>query len=296
MTNKLKEFIPGSSIRIGFLHPGEMGAALANVARQNGATAVWASDGRSNSTASRAAAAGMTDVGTLEALCQQSDVIVSICPPHAAVEIAEAIAALNFNGVYVDANAISPATSVQIAEIVERSGANYVDAAVVGPPPWENHGTFIYFSGNAAEFMAGYFRAKTLSAEVLGESQSQASALKICHSAVHKAHFATLLATIAAAEHYGVRGHLENLWTKLPNTNSIIHEISEIPRRAAKGWRFAGEMLEVSDAFAKAGLPPGLHQGASEVFRRCPRPGFGESGISIDHLIRMLQSHDIERK
>lgn len=296
MTGNPKEFIPGSPIWIGFLHPGEMGAALANVARLNDATAVWASEGRSSSTASRAAAAGMTDVGTLESLCHQCDVIVSICPPDAAVEIAEATAAFNFDGVYVDANAIPPATSVQIAEIVERSGANYVDAAVVGPPPYGSHQTFIYFSGTAAEFMAGYFHGKTLSAEVLGASQSQASALKICHSAVHKAHFATLLATIAAAEHYGVRGHLENLWGKIPNTNSIIHEISEIPRRAAKGWRFAGEMIEVSDAFAKAGLPLGLHQGASEVFRRCPRTGFGENGISIDYLIRMLQSHEIERE
>lgn len=286
--------IDNNPIRMGFLHPGEMGSALAKVARRNGATTWWASEGRSISTASRAAVAGIEDVGALKALCHHCEIIISICPPHAAIDMAKAVAASGFGGIYVDANAISPGAAMQIAEIVEQSGAAYVDAAVVGAPPNGRHDTVIYFSGEAAHIVAKYFKAEAVSVELLGASRSHASAVKICHSAIHKGQLAMLLATLAAAEHYGVKAHLESLLARHSSTRSLSNEIPEIARRATKGWRFAGEMLEVADTFAMAGLPPELHRGASEVFRRCPAPGsVDQNKLSTDNLIRMLLDHDI---
>ena len=39
----------------------------------------------------------------------RSDVIVSVCPPHAALDVARQVA--GFGGLYLDANAVSPATA-----------------------------------------------------------------------------------------------------------------------------------------------------------------------------------------
>ncbi len=281
-------------VRIGFLHPGEMGTALAKVVQRNGAITLWASEARSDRTVSRATAASIEDVGTLQALCSKCEIIVSICPPHAALEMAEAVAACEFGGIYVDANAISPNTAVQIAEIVSQAGATFVDAAVMGPPPNGRINTILCFSGDAAQSVAQFFKADALVVELLGSSRSKASALKMCHSAIHKGQLAMLLTTLASAEHFGVRSQFENLLTLSAGTRALVNELPQIPTRAAKSWRFIGEMLEVADTFAAAGLPPDMHRGACEIFRRCAEQKVGQNALSTDDLIRMLRNHGIQ--
>src|SRR5213075_43945 len=76
---------------VGLLHPGEMGAAIGAVLRQRGTDVLWASAGRSEATAARAEAAGLTDAGSIGELGQRADVILSICPPHAARDVASAV-------------------------------------------------------------------------------------------------------------------------------------------------------------------------------------------------------------
>ena len=40
------------------------------------------------------------------------------------------------------------------------------------------------------------------------------------------------------------------------------------PRGSArKAWRFVGEMDEIADAFAAAGMPDGFHRAAADVYR-----------------------------
>jgi 3-hydroxyisobutyrate dehydrogenase-like beta-hydroxyacid dehydrogenase len=57
---------------VGLLHPGEMGAAIGAVLRQRGIEVLWASEGRSEATASRAVAAGLVDAGTVAELARRS--------------------------------------------------------------------------------------------------------------------------------------------------------------------------------------------------------------------------------
>lgn len=118
---------------VGLLHPGEMGAAVAAQLKRNGRVVLWASAGRGPETAKRADRAELTDAGTVDALVEQSDVVLSVCPPHAALDVARSAA--GFQGVYVDANAVSPATAREIAGVVEAGGATFVDGGIVGPPP-----------------------------------------------------------------------------------------------------------------------------------------------------------------
>ncbi len=64
----------------------------------------------------------------------KSDVVLSVCPPHAAIDVAHAVAAEKFTGIYVDANAMSRATAEEIGKIVSAPGASFVDGGIIGSP------------------------------------------------------------------------------------------------------------------------------------------------------------------
>ncbi len=114
---------------VGLLHPGEMGAAVGGVLSGRGETVLWASAGRSAATAERAKAAGLEDAGDVEEVCRRCEILLSICPPHAALDVARE--ASGFTGIYVDANAIAPDTAREVAAVQPR----LVDGGIVGPPP-----------------------------------------------------------------------------------------------------------------------------------------------------------------
>src|SRR2546429_915255 len=137
-------------VTIGLLHPGEMGASVGRAARANGHRVLWASHGRGPDTAARAAGAGLEDAGTLHALASASDVILSVCPPHAAVDVARAVAAAGFRGLYVDGNAVAPATARGLSALVEEAGATLADGGILRPPPDTPRTTRLYLSRPAA--------------------------------------------------------------------------------------------------------------------------------------------------
>src|SRR5512132_1987271 len=111
-----------TDLTIGVLHPGEMGGSVGASARANVSRVLWASEERSPQTAERAAAAGLEDAKTLASLVAASDVILSVCPPHSALDLARAVAAEGFSGIYVAANAVAPATAREIGRIVGKGG------------------------------------------------------------------------------------------------------------------------------------------------------------------------------
>jgi 3-hydroxyisobutyrate dehydrogenase-like beta-hydroxyacid dehydrogenase len=239
---------------VGLLHPGEMGAAVGAVLRGQGIRVVWASDGRSEETRGRAEAAGLEDVGTVEAVAQ-SDVVFSICPPHAALEVARSA---EFAGVYVDANAVSPATAAEVGAVV----GEFVDGGIVGSPPREPGTTRLYLSGERAAAVAELFAGSALDARVV----SNASAVKMAYAAWTKGTAAMLLAIRELARREGVEEPLLAEWDlSLPELRER-HERAE-RSAAAKGWRWVGEMEEIAATFEADGLPGGFHRAAAEVYR-----------------------------
>src|SRR3954463_812975 len=116
---------------VGVLHPGEMGAALGARLRERGHDVAWAGEGRSAATRARADAAGLRDAGARDALPAGCDVVVSVCPPHAALDVARAVA--GYGGVFVDANAVAPATAAAIGRLVEDGGAGFLPGGIRRP-------------------------------------------------------------------------------------------------------------------------------------------------------------------
>jgi len=246
---------------VGLLHPGEMGAAIGAVLRQRGIEVLWASAGRSEATAARAEAAGLVDAGTVAELAQRSDVVMSVCPPHAAADVAAAVG--GFRGVFVDANAISPATTRRIATTFER----FVDGGIVGGPPSSAGGPRLYLSGRDAGTVPGLFAGTTVGARVLSERVGDASALKMAYAAWTKGTAALLLAIREVARSEGVEEALLAEWRgSIPELEARLAAAER--SAAAKGWRWVAEMEEIAATFEAVGAPPGFHLAAAEVFRR----------------------------
>jgi 3-hydroxyisobutyrate dehydrogenase-like beta-hydroxyacid dehydrogenase len=245
--------------RVGLLHPGEMGAAVGAVLRGQGVRVVWASDDRGEATRERAEAGGLEDVGSPHEV-SGSDVVLSICPPHAAVDVARSLGP--FDGVYVDANAISPATARQVAETVRAAGGRFVDGGIVGSPPRKPGTTRLYLSGDDAPAIAALFAGSVLDAWVV----SNASAVKMAYAAWTKGTAAMLLAIRELARSEGVEEALLAEWDL---SQPELREWHERAARsaAAKGWRWVGEMEEIAASFEADGLPGGFHRAAAEVYR-----------------------------
>jgi 3-hydroxyisobutyrate dehydrogenase-like beta-hydroxyacid dehydrogenase len=289
---------------IGLLHPGEMGAAVAGCLTARGHEVRWVSEGRGPATAARAAQAGLADAGTITALAGQAGIILSVCPPHAALPTARAVAAAGFTGVYVDANAISPGTACDVQAVVQAAGARYVDGGIVGLPPVPAQagdgdgdgagpgGTRLYLAGGpagreaagpAAE-VAALFEGTSLNPEILrNENPAGASALKMAYAAWTKGSAALVLAARALARAEGVEDSLLAEWS-LSQPGLEGRSQGAARSAAAKGWRWVGEMGEIAASMTADGLPGGFHQAAAEVFRRSSSDA-AEAGGPDDDLI-----------
>jgi len=158
------------------LHPGNMGSTIGAAAATSGARVVWASERRSKASRERAKQAGLIDVETLPNALRESEVVLSVCPPHAALEVAQSVAQYKFKGIYVDANAISRATAVQVGEIVTKAGASFVDGGIIGAPVKKAGITRLYLSGFCAPEVAKLFSASMLDARAIGPEPGAASA------------------------------------------------------------------------------------------------------------------------
>jgi 3-hydroxyisobutyrate dehydrogenase-like beta-hydroxyacid dehydrogenase len=277
---------------IGLLHPGEMGAAVGRCLTGAGYEVLWASESRGPQTAARARAAGLTDAGTPAEVADRADVIFSICPPHAALDVAWAVQ--GFGGFFVDANAISPPTAREVALMVEEGGATYIDGGIIGmppppsPSPIADGGTRLYLSGDEAHAVRGLFDGTSVDARVLGSGLWAASTIKMAYAAWTKGTAALLLESRALARADGVEDALLAEWA-ISQPSLADRSRRAADSAATKGWRWVAEMDEIAASMAAAGLPDGFHQAAAEIFRRSPRaePGTADGEV-VDRVLAAI--------
>jgi 3-hydroxyisobutyrate dehydrogenase-like beta-hydroxyacid dehydrogenase len=231
--------------RVGLLLPGEMGALIGSSVQGE---VLWASEGRSEATRKRAS--GFTDVGTVRELVAASDIVISVCPPAIAEDVAGEVAAEGLDGIYVEANAIAPERMERIAGLLR-----CVDGSVIG-----RTGINLYLSGDpddvaevAALFPGGDVRAIPLEGGI-----GAASALKMAFGGWNKIGVALAAQAHAIARAYGVTEALEGEGV----------ESDRVLRAAPKAWRWAPEMEEVAATCAALGLPGGISLGAAELYSR----------------------------
>jgi 3-hydroxyisobutyrate dehydrogenase-like beta-hydroxyacid dehydrogenase len=273
--------------KIGILHPGEMGVSIAASAVNNSHQVYWMSQGRSDKTRARAEKYSLIKVDSLLQFCQICEMIISICPPHAAEEVARSVLEAGFQGLYLDANAISPQRAIQIRQMLKATNIRFVDGGIIGGPAWTPKETWLYLSGEHCDEITRRFINGPLEIKIIGNEIGKASALKMCYAAYSKGTTALLAAILATAESLGVRNELYEHWD-MDNTASSEQTNRRVTRVTAKAWRFEGELLEIASTFQNVGLPGGFHEAAAEIYHRMA--GFKDSTevSSLDHVLKSL--------
>jgi 3-hydroxyisobutyrate dehydrogenase-like beta-hydroxyacid dehydrogenase len=272
--------------KIGIISPGAMGISVAATMQRSGFDVYWASAGRSADSVARAEAHNLIDARTMANLCAECEAIVSVCPPHTAVSVAEEVLAIGFTGVYLDANAIAPQKVIQMAERMAAAGVVFVDGGIIGGPAWEPQRTWLYLSGEQAALVASFFAAGFLETAVIGDQIGQASALKMCFAAYSKGTTALVSMILAGAEALGVRANLEEQWSR-GGSDFAVQTQQRVCRVTAKAWRFEGEMHEIAATFAGVGLPAGFHEAAANIYRRL---GHFKAAEATPELTEVLDS------
>jgi hypothetical protein len=252
----------------------------------------WVSDGRSADSHNRAKQ--FEAFATLDDMSSWADGIISVCPPDAAIAQAQAVYATAFDGLYVDANAIAPRSAKDIAQIFG-AGA-YVDGGIIGPPALSAGITRLYLSGQHTARVASWFSQGFLEAIALPESDHAnsavaASALKAAYAAHSKGSSALLLAVNALAASSGISEALKAEWDiSQPGLNHRSEITANVT--SPKAWRFAGEMLEISETFQAQGLSGEFHQGAADIFASMADLK-DQPGADLDQVIaQILSSRD----
>ena len=253
---------------VGILSTGDMGAAIGNVLRHGGLDVATSLEGRGELTSLRATEAGIRDAGTLDALVEQSDLLLSVLVPSEATAVAEAIAGAFSRTAarppVVECNAIAPQTVVRIAERLRDAGGTLIDAGIIGSPPRPGGGgPRVYCSGPdtaAFEELAEH----GLDVRPVGPTIGQASGLKMVYAASTKGTTAVWTELLVAAEALGLSEALlaEFGDAKLPR--QLMDGVPTMPRRAR---RWAGEMEEIARTFADLGLTARIFEGAADIYR-----------------------------
>ena len=248
-------------VKVGLLHPGEMGASVGDALVEAGNEVFWVSEFRSKKTRERASQ--FTDSTTMAELVGEVESIVSVCPPSEALQLARKVYGLGFRGLYLDANAIAPQTALRISDLFADA---YVDGGLIGPPARQRGTTRLYLSGSQAEEVSSWFGGCVLEAKILAGTGVEASSLKMAYAGYTKGMSALLLLINALAQKLGVREGLEEEWSI--SQRGLVERSKHAARGTApKAWRFVGEMEEIQKTLKSVGLPSEFHEGAAQIYK-----------------------------
>jgi len=254
---------------IGVIGTGDMGSAVGGALARAGYRVVTAGKGRGAESHQLAAAQRIEDLGSLETVVREADLLLSIVPPAAALSFARdsarAMRAVGARPVFADCNAVAPATVRAIAGEIAPTGAAFVDVGIVGrgPSPGGERTRF-YVSGPARSAVLE-LGVQELALVDLGDEVGTASAIKMAYSALNKGTDALLATVLLAADRLGVR---EPLMRELESSQveSLKRMRARVPYLGATAKRFAPEMAEIAATYESVGVTPQFHRGAEWLY------------------------------
>jgi putative dehydrogenase len=252
---------------IAITSPGNMGAAIGGRLTAHGVKVLTKITGRSAASRRRATANGLIDAG--DSAFAQADFLLSIVPPKAALATAEAMAPVlgkaSRKPIYVDCNAISPATAARIGEILAASGTPYVDGGIIGGPPREGYTPRLYVSGPEAKSVDALNRYG-LDVRAVEGGIGAASALKLSYAGINKGVIGLGAAMVLAAKRAGVE---DALMRELSDSQrALLAQLSRsVPDMFSKAERWAPEMEEIA-AYASLDGEAEVYRGFARLYER----------------------------
>jgi 3-hydroxyisobutyrate dehydrogenase-like beta-hydroxyacid dehydrogenase len=277
----------GANLSVALIGLGEVGQALARDLRAAGVQAISAYDvafADGGSRQSKAAKAlDIAIAGSAPEAARRSTLTISAVTAGSALDAARATApGLAGGTMFLDVNSVSPRTKQVAAEIVEKAGGRYVEAAVMSPIHPKGIGTPILLGGrHSGAFLEIAtplgFNAKTFAADRIGA----ASSVKMCRSIMVKGIESLVAECLMSSHYYGVTDDvLASLEDMFPGQDWDRTARYMLSRTLEHGRRRSEEMREVAKTVADAGLQPTMstatverQQWAGELGSRMEKPG-----------------------
>ena len=256
---------------------GAMGAGVGGRLVERGLNVITSLAGRSEASAKRAKEAGMVAASDQE--CAQADYFLSILPPSEALSLAQKMAALigpsNKKPIYVDCNAVSPPTKVEIGNVILKAGAPFVDVGIIGLPPQKDGSSpWLHASGaDAARFAPiGDFG---INDNVIEGPIGAASALKMSYAGITKGVTAIGAMMMLAATRNGAAAGLRGEFDRSQKALLPWFQRS-IPAMYSKAYRFVGEMEEIADFVGDDPAARKVYQAIAEFYTALAKDFEGE--------------------
>jgi len=185
-------------------------------------------------------------------------VVISAVTATSAADVArEAGGYMKPGQFFVDINSVSPETKRGDEVLVAKSGADYVEAAVMAPVAPYGIRVPMLLGGKRAAALADILNPSGFRMAAVTETVGQASAIKMCRSVLIKGIEALAVEGFLAARRYGVEDKvIASLDETFPSLNWEKQAGYLISRVIEHGRRRAAEMRESAETVAAAGLEP----------------------------------------
>jgi len=135
------------------------------------------------------------------AAASSADIVLSVNWASVAVEVATEVApVLQPQQLYTDLNTAAPQLKRHIATIIERTGASFVDAALMDPVLPKGLGTQVYASGSGAALFAQKMAPLGMPVTYLDLEAGNAATHKLVRSIMYKGVAAVIMECLAAAQ------------------------------------------------------------------------------------------------
>jgi 3-hydroxyisobutyrate dehydrogenase-like beta-hydroxyacid dehydrogenase len=220
--------------------------------------------------AERARQAGIVAArNAAEAACD-ADVVISAVTADAVLDVAgEAQTYLKAGQFFFDINSASPNTKTRAAEILTKTGAHYVEGAVMAAILAPGITVPILAGGPAAADLAARMNAIGMNVRAVAAEYGRASAMKLCRSIVIKGLEALMLDCGRAAAAFDVSDEVfGSLGATYPGIDWAALAEDTAERVSSHGIRRAAEMREAAGMMAELGLDPSLANAVAEAQAR----------------------------
>lgn len=259
--------------RIALIGLGEAGSIFARGLAASGFYEVTCYDALLNDVSSaeavrsKASSFGVVACASAAEACQGARIVMSAVPAGAARAVAEEAATfLQPDQLFLDINSVSPDTKRASAAAVDRSGAAYVEGAVVGPVGPSGMKVPILLAGPRAPEVAAMLSPAGMNLEVAGATIGEASAIKMCRSIMIKGIEALTVECFMTARRYGIEDTIiASLDSSFPGMNWEQRGGYMIGRVVRHARRRAAEMREAAATVSEAGLAPTMSAASAEL-------------------------------
>jgi 3-hydroxyisobutyrate dehydrogenase-like beta-hydroxyacid dehydrogenase len=258
--------------RIAFIGFGEVGGIFAAALSSKGQDVVVYDtllDGSMKKTVlEKAKSAKVRIAEGVEQAVAGTQLIISATTASSALPVAIQTASYLSRGqVYLDINSVSPNTKKRIGEVIDGSGADFVEAAVMAAVKPTGLKTPILLGGSRAFELAAELRELGMDTTAASDQLGVASAIKMCRSIVMKGMAALAIESLFAARLYGaeeaVLASFEATYPSMGWSGKLPDQL--VQRSVEHSRRRAAELREVAETLLDAGMTPRMALAAAEL-------------------------------